>query len=334
MLRQSCFLLFGTVGLHLVTIHLLRDSFILKISPSLNSNFYWWEKKFIRYGVVSKFHATELTIPDTASTAVFAYSIVYHDHAFYTFGGSHDRTDSNVIARLDVETTTWTQIGSLNYPRRGHETIFDGSSFLVVGGITNSFRTEKCILSGGSMTCTDQEPTLTSYDHYPELLLVNEDFGKSIDTCLWRTSFLWIKTTKKSCFFTTKITFNSNKVPFQYSPEPVLTKSAQLKTNGQMDQPSRAGCETLIVKFPFFSGFQHSRGWRSKSLSPPTWIILLSERKKSIRVIFWVIGMDQNLRYLLKSTEQTIFRFWAFVDATKTWGSYYPSLVLSSCTRD
>ena len=87
-----------------------------------------------------------------------------------------------------METTTWTQVGSLNSARRSHATIFDGSSFLVIGGYAtdnepNSFRTEKCILLEGNMTCTEQEPTLDNYHHFPELVLVNDDFGKNIETC-------------------------------------------------------------------------------------------------------------------------------------------------------
>ena len=65
--------------------------------------------------------------------------------------------------------------------RDEHGAIFDGTYFLVAGGwsYSNRFKTEKCSLSGSTMTCQEQQPELLRYERYPELFLVPDDFCRS-----------------------------------------------------------------------------------------------------------------------------------------------------------
>ena len=60
--------------------------------------------------------------------------------------------------------------------RSGHAVIFDGSQFLVVGG-GGDIKTENCALIGDTVTCTEQQFGLDDYSDYPELMLVEDDFG-------------------------------------------------------------------------------------------------------------------------------------------------------------
>ena len=63
--------------------------------------------------------------------------------------------------------------------------LYNKLSFLVIGGYAGQYRTEKCDITeaGDQVTCIEQEPTLSNYNHYPELLLVAEDFGKTVESC-------------------------------------------------------------------------------------------------------------------------------------------------------
>ena len=113
--------------------------------------------------------------------------MVYHDRAFYLFGGfASSRSSTQTIARLDAETRTWSKAGSLKNGRYGHGAIFDGEKFLVLGGRTNltgPMKNEVCTLSGTSMTCEESSNTLEKYVYYSELFLVTEHFGKDISQC-------------------------------------------------------------------------------------------------------------------------------------------------------
>ena len=63
------------------------------------------------------------------------YALLYHDRAFYLFGGtSGSAAYSDKIVRLDAETGAWSEIGTLAIGRQGHGAIFDGNKFLIVGG--------------------------------------------------------------------------------------------------------------------------------------------------------------------------------------------------------
>ena len=80
------------------------------------------------------------------------------------------------IGRLDAVTRTWSLAGSLKGGKRAPGVVFDGEQFIVIGGADYS-RTENCVLTGESITCTEQESGLDDYAYYPELLLVDSDYG-------------------------------------------------------------------------------------------------------------------------------------------------------------
>ena len=73
-------------------------------------------------------------------------------------------------------TRKWSLAGLLKQARRGHAVVFDGTQFLVIGG-AGDVKTESCVLIGYNVTCTEHELGLQDYHYYPELLLVDGDFG-------------------------------------------------------------------------------------------------------------------------------------------------------------
>ena len=116
--------------------------------------------------------------PWTATNTAYRASIIYVD-AFYVFGGEDKGGPSlgyiNVIGRLD-KNNRWSQAGNLAQARYGHGAVFIDGYFLVVGGAYNTYQTEKCSLQEGAVSCTSQDPSLTSYFAYPELFLVSDSF--------------------------------------------------------------------------------------------------------------------------------------------------------------
>ena len=105
------------------------------------------------------------------------------DGNFYVFGGSEETTDyKRTIGKLDATTFIWSKAGALNSGRDGHNVIFDGAHFLVIGGGGyggggyGNYETERCTLVNDQMTCANQNPALTDYYIYPELFLVPLDF--------------------------------------------------------------------------------------------------------------------------------------------------------------
>ena len=74
----------------------------------------------------------------------------------------------------------WTQAGTLKQARRAHNAIFDGESMVIVGGYElKNLKTEVCSFqSDTSVSCIAEEPTLTDYNHFPALFLVDESFFK------------------------------------------------------------------------------------------------------------------------------------------------------------
>ena len=74
----------------------------------------------------------------------------------------------------------WTKAGELMHAREAHNAIYDGKQIIVVGAEFGPIKTEKCTISDGKVTCTDQEPSLEHYWLYPELFLVSADFCKSL----------------------------------------------------------------------------------------------------------------------------------------------------------
>ena len=88
---------------------------------------------------------------------------------------------SKTVAKLDSISHEWSKAGGLNKGRWGHNTIFDGTDIIVVGGYSGknvSLKTEKCTIAEDKITCVEQEPSLVNYYEYPELFLVGDDFCK------------------------------------------------------------------------------------------------------------------------------------------------------------
>ena len=85
------------------------------------------------------------------------------------------------IARFDVDLGTWSQIGKLNVGNSLQNVAFDGSYFLVVGGHGKK-KTEKCSLSRSNaayqMKCELLEPILDNYSYYPEVYMVDQNYGE------------------------------------------------------------------------------------------------------------------------------------------------------------
>ena len=90
--------------------------------------------------------------------------IIYFEGFFYVFGGTK-------INKLNAATHVWSKAGDLNTSRYGHNVIFDGRHFLVVGG-RGTKKTEQCTITHEEVTCVEQAPQLTDYAFYPELFLV------------------------------------------------------------------------------------------------------------------------------------------------------------------
>ena len=107
--------------------------------------------------------------------------IVYVDGYFYIIGGYTDVNDyDKTIGRLDATSMIWSKSGDLVKGRSGHNAVYDGSNLIVVGGINGQYKTEKCVISNGQVSCTAQNPTLENYLYYPELFLVPVDYCKTI----------------------------------------------------------------------------------------------------------------------------------------------------------
>ena len=118
------------------------------------------------------------------------YASLYHDGAFYLFGGwtgtKVSKKYKSTIARLDAQTSKWSKVGVLEYGRHGHGAIFDGEKFLIIGGEKNDggpIKNEVCTLKELTMTCVEQATALDQYSYYPELFLVPEMFGKDVEKC-------------------------------------------------------------------------------------------------------------------------------------------------------
>ena len=106
--------------------------------------------------------------------------IVNHRGAFYVFGG-FSGVREQTIGRLDPSSGTWSRVGQLVTGRAGHNVIFDGVDFIVVGGYwpprLQSVNTEVCSINDEqAVSCISQKPEWTGYAYYPEFLLVSDSF--------------------------------------------------------------------------------------------------------------------------------------------------------------
>ena len=98
------------------------------------------------------------------------------------FGGWNAES---VVARLDISTRTWTQVGSLNQGRRDHAVVVRSNDFVVVGGCSISYytsnceaavTTERCEMQNDEMICLSVDPKLTSFSQYAEAMLVDQNY--------------------------------------------------------------------------------------------------------------------------------------------------------------
>ena len=107
-----------------------------------------------------------------------AYAPVVHsNNGFIVFGGVISTTDyGRIVARFDMETREWSQVGALNNGRYGHGAIEIDSSFLIIGGY-GEYLTEKCINNGENVIeCSNQKPSLYKYYSHPELFYVPSNY--------------------------------------------------------------------------------------------------------------------------------------------------------------
>ena len=94
-------------------------------------------------------------------------------------GGNVYGDDSKTIGRFDATRRVWSNSGELIKKRSGNNAIYDGSSLIVIGG-NGRYKTERCEISNGKVTCTAQTPELNNYVYYPELFLVQVNFCKTL----------------------------------------------------------------------------------------------------------------------------------------------------------
>ena len=73
----------------------------------------------------------------------------------------------------------WAQAGKSQVVRRAHNAVFYGQYVVVAGGNASDLPTEICLIKDDStISCNSQEPTLSNYNHFPELYLVEDCFCK------------------------------------------------------------------------------------------------------------------------------------------------------------
>ena len=84
------------------------------------------------------------------------HATVTHNEIFIVFGGYIKST----IAQYNPNDNTWTKLGDLNKARYLHDVITSEDAFLVVG---DYYQTEKCTLTGNTVNCVNQEPTVSRY---------------------------------------------------------------------------------------------------------------------------------------------------------------------------
>ena len=112
---------------------------------------------------------------------IYRAPIIYVEGFFYVSGGESDAESYvTTIGRLDAITMQWSKAGDLVYARRSHNVIYEGSSLVVVGGLPDLLRTEKCTISNDQVSCTAQNPSLENYAAYPELFLVPVGYCKTL----------------------------------------------------------------------------------------------------------------------------------------------------------
>ena len=66
--------------------------------------------------------------------------------------------------------------GQMQKDRFGHGVVYDGASFLVIGGY-GDLRTENCVLEEAFFACTELGPSIYNYAYYLGLFLTHESWA-------------------------------------------------------------------------------------------------------------------------------------------------------------
>ena len=138
--------------------------------------FSFWNGTFLT--CFGKFQILELEIFCQGSY-IQRYPIVAIEDTFYLFGGDSgpsEFTPSNTIAAFSTVTKEWKKLGELNQARYGHGVFIQQGNFIVVGGLEEDFRTERCTLNEEAIRCTLIDPELNGYYYYPEMMFVEPNF--------------------------------------------------------------------------------------------------------------------------------------------------------------
>ena len=104
---------------------------------------------------------------------IYYYASIYNNGAFFIFGGM-PLTDT--IGRLDEVTRKWSLAGYLKKSRYGHGVVYDGSVFLIVGGV-GKVKSENCSIKDSTMQCIEHGSSLSYYAYYPALFMVDSKYG-------------------------------------------------------------------------------------------------------------------------------------------------------------
>ena len=113
---------------------------------------------------------------------MYLYAVVVQGSSHYYFGGYYVSADgSNValdsILRLQSGCWTWSNVGRINIPRRGHAVILVNETFMVAGGYGNN-KNEACQRSNnGQFNCTELSSSLFWYTSYPIVFSVTDNYG-------------------------------------------------------------------------------------------------------------------------------------------------------------
>ena len=118
-----------------------------------------------------------------ADDAFSRCGIVFAHGSFFIFGGKPSDVVGQVVARLNVQTWEWHDVGRMVAARYWHSAIHletdREEAFLIVGGSGGPNNTEKCTYDEGAdvVTCVEQEgPALTDYRTWPELFAVPSNY--------------------------------------------------------------------------------------------------------------------------------------------------------------
>ena len=131
------------------------------------------------------------------------YQILPLSGDYIIFGGFDEKSNKAIptIAKFDPTQNVWTKLGNLQFSRYGFGAIEIQKHFLIMGGEEKK-RTETCVISGESIKCKSQEPTLNNFQFYPALMVVETDYTERCKNFSMvqktTTSTMKLKTTTKT----------------------------------------------------------------------------------------------------------------------------------------